>query len=427
MSMAKVLAGGLKTFSEFVGSFMTKEATKEELARRAAQSKRDKKHQAQLAEGKGKKERQGNNERNRVRKNKGAPVAPGFLDPDLNHGGMSRQTSKKKLEMRLPGREQTEWSMESSINGAVTRIAINPGDPGVFPVGSLVCRTWQRYDPNKSWIKFMYTPIAGAFSAANKSGLCSLGWTGDPADPSPLTQPDVMKYQPSVEGRSDGPLELTLTGRQFNQQAQFIRRSDYYEGRPAAEFDIGALYVAFQGNETDGAKIGVLSVEYEFHLIDQHVPSKRMPVPLQMAVIEKTVSVLNGTIQDVIPSVVVTALGSGVSASTVTGDIELQGPGVYDIQIEIDPAQLGAGAFTGATIQTTFAAGPGILVFGMSTNTSIWLAAAGVTDMTIGLRQTVIVNEGVTAVGRVRVNQSNSAAATVAVATVIRIRTEPFA
>lgn len=394
---------------------------KAEEARRAAQSAKDKKaHEAAKRSAQ-------HHEKPKKQKAPRAPKAPGFFENDYNKDHMSRQTSAKRLEMMMPGRETTNQTCRSSINGTVTRLGVNPGDPVLFPMGSLTTKSWQRWDPRRSRVRFMYTPIAGVFSTANKSGDVFMAWTSDPTAIIPGNQGEAMKFQPSVMGISTEPLELVLTGRQFNMESEFIRRSVYYEGKPAAEFDGGSLFLGFQGNEADNMVIGVLSVEYEFYLLDQRVPSIRSPKPLQCAIAEGAVSVPNGVAQFVVPTAVLVTPGSGIGVDLSDGTLTLQGPGVYELQVTIDPTALGAGAYTGSTISTTFIASAGVTVYGMAANTSTWLAAAGVTDFTNSLRQTVVICENTVATGKVSVNQSNSASSMMAVSVLIRVETKAFA
>jgi len=391
--------------------------TKAERRRRKEQSARDKAASAAASAPAKRRERRPRQQTGDDPRGMGQERERGFSTTATS----DRQLSIKQMSTILPGEElisQASYPItaDNTAGGSITVIRMNPGDPGMFPQGSTTCKNWVRWDPRRSRMRVIFTPTAGEYAANNQAGNLFLAFTSDPAANLPNTVVSMGRLQPNVKGRSDKTLVLTLGPEHFCPTAGLLRRASYYEGRNPQLYDGGALLIGVLGNSASGGVLGLLSIEYQFFLFEQRVPSVRIPVPLTGGYATSSQSVASGATVTFAPAAanIYVGFGTGVGIDS-SGNIVLQGPGIYQIIMTLDPAPI-ASTFTGLTITSGATAGSGVIVQGQSQITQTFAAAAGVTDMSLTLTQIVTVLDGVAYSFQITAAQSNTGALATAVA-----------
>jgi hypothetical protein len=396
--------------------------SKAELRRRKEQSKRDK---ANANSEKGKKDPIASKLaelvalEKRLHKQERRVMQLGAEGPQWSGRTGSHQLTPKEMSTILPGDEvissQTyAITANSSAAGVITEIRINPGDPTIFPIGAITAQSWVRYDYRHCRMTVRYTPVSGPYNVASTAGDVFLAWSSDPSALAPSTALGLTRMQPAVKAISTKEMSLELTPAMFNPNGYLIRRGSYYEGETPNNFDLGNLYVGVYGSATTSDQVlGLISIQYSFKLLEQRLPSQRLPVPLLgLTAVAVHAAVGSGSTIQMAPTTaanVSSAFGSGMIMA-LTGEITLSGPGVYRVRAKLDPAAI-ASTFTGLTITSSAATTSSICkVFGESQNTLTWAAAAGVTDANLGLNQTIAIYDNAVYTFTISGAHSNTAA-----------------
>jgi len=141
-------------------------------------------------------------------------------------------------------------------------LALNPGNPQVFPFLSRIAQNYERYEFTK--LRFEYRPSASVFATVGSQGLIGISATMDAAQapPSSQAQADVMYHGPIVETAVPTHLDLPKSFLQSKSKREkfMVRQNGFIPGGASVhDYDCGLVFPWTNG-QVNTSQVGVLRV-----------------------------------------------------------------------------------------------------------------------------------------------------------------------
>lgn len=141
-------------------------------------------------------------------------------------------------------------------------MALNPGNPNVFPFASKIAQNYERYEFTK--LAFFYRPSVSAFATAGSQGFVGLSATMDASQAIPSSQPaaDVMLHSPVVQ--TSVPTSLTLPKHFLQSKSArekfFVRQNGNIPGNASVhDYDCGIVF-AWTDGQANTNQVGLIRV-----------------------------------------------------------------------------------------------------------------------------------------------------------------------
>jgi len=158
-------------------------------------------------------------------------------------------------------------------------IALNPGNPQLFPFASRIAQNYERYEFTK--LRFEYRPSASEFATVGSQGLVGISATMDAAQAPPSSQPqvDVLFHGPIVETAHATHLDIPKSFLQSKSKREkfMVRQNGFIPGGASVhDYDCGLVFPWTSG-QVNTAQIGTLRVIGEVLLSNPLLDTSSFP------------------------------------------------------------------------------------------------------------------------------------------------------
>lgn len=179
-----------------------------------------------------------------------APVAVGM--DSLNSNNLRRGAETQRVK-----HTEYVYDVPGSTGFAAQGLAINPGQPGLFP---WLYKIASRYE------KYRFTDLQFIFQTEKSTatnGTVIIAVDYDASDDAPLTKTQLLQNEDKERGAPWQKFRLACSKHNLRDTlAKFVRPGAYPGGSDPKTYDLGTLYVATSGM-ADTSAVGELYVSYE--------------------------------------------------------------------------------------------------------------------------------------------------------------------
>jgi len=243
---------------------------KQEQARRAAQSKKDKARNKQGGRGgataPGTLKVVPKQPRNRSREGRTelGPSGPG--NSNLAGKGSTRNSTTNRRKMII---EEDEYIAEVTVanqpNFNNTQYSVNPGQVGTFPWLSTIAARFEKY--RFDYLEFYYKREVSEFATNGQVGKVIMSFDTDASDAAPATKQQMEDTDPHVDALPSENMRLVIPRAMLQTQldSHYVRPGALPGNADIKTYDVGNLNVATQVIANNVA-VGELHVRYRVEL-----------------------------------------------------------------------------------------------------------------------------------------------------------------